>query len=323
VSSMAHHHFTRSDRVLLQKLKLAGKTNAECGRILGYHPSTIGRELVRGGVATSTGYSVRAARIRTKDRRTEANQQHRKLFTGSIQSLGICVLLARYYSPEQIASRLGLSHPTIYRFLWSKGRNFMKLAFRFLRHTKFRRKYGTRQREQLREYLKKRWINERPWHANSRAWFGHWEGDTVQGHKHSGYIVTHVDRKSGFLLATLIPKATKENFRRATEQLMGQLPDRMMRSITLDNGREMNDYEEIERHLNTPVYFAHPYHSWERGTNENTNGLLRQFFPKTRDFSTITKNELDLAVNLINTRPRKRHGYKSPQQLLKSAGIAF
>jgi transposase, IS30 family len=80
----------------------------------------------------------------------------------------------------------------------------------------------------------------------------------------------------------------------------------MMRSITLDNGREMNDYEEIERHLNKPVYFAHPYHSWERGTNENTNGLLRQFFPKNRNFSTITKDELDLAVNLINTKNNKK-----------------
>jgi IS30 family transposase len=242
---------------------------------------------------------------------------------GGIQSFGICVLLARYYSPEQIAKSIGVSHRTIYRFIWSRSKMFLKLAFKFLRHKKLRRRYGTKRREQTREYLKKRWIDDRPWHADKRAWFGHWEGDTVVGTGRTGYIVTHVDRRSGFLLAGLIPKASKENFRICTEQLMGKLPTRLMRSITLDNGREMNDYEEIENNLRLPVYFAHPYHSWERGTNENTNGLLRQFFPKNRNFSTITQDELDHAVNLINTRPRKRHGYKSPVKVLRDARIAI
>lgn len=192
-----------------------------------------------------------------------------------------------------------------------------------LRHKKLRRRYSTKRREQTREHLKKRWIDERPWHANKLAWFGHWEGDTVVGARRSSYIVTYVERRSGFLLAGCITKATKENLCICTEQLMQQLPARLMRSITLDNGREMNDYEEIESNLNTSVYFAHLYHSWERGTNENTNGLLRQFFPKDRDFRTITQDELDRAANLINTRPLKRHGYKSPKQVLKSAGIAI
>ena len=129
--------------------------------------------------------------------------------------------------------------------------------------------------------------------------------------------MTLVERKSGYALVGHIPKATKENFRRKTEKLLTPLPGHLKRSLTLDNGSEMNDYEELENHMSTPVYFAHPYHSWERGSNENFNGLLRQFFPKGSDFSRITAKQIDLAVNLLNTRPRKRHGYRSPEQLLR------
>lgn len=320
---MAHHHFTRSERVLLQKLKTDGVSNAGCARILGFHPSSVYRELSRGSASTVTGYDIATARTRAESLRTVANQQHRKLFSGSLHSLAVCVLLARYYSPDQIAQILGVSHTTVYRYLWSRSKGFIKLIWKYLRHKKIRRQYGTKRREKLRELSKKRWIDDRPWHADTRSWYGHWEGDTVRGHRFSGHIVTLVDRRSGYLLAGHIPTATKENFRRCTEQLMHNLPKRVMRSITLDNGSEMNDYEELEHALAVPVYFAHPYHSWERGTNENTNGLLRQFFPKNRDFSTITKDELDLAVNLINTRPRKRYGYKSPTKVLKNAGIAI
>jgi len=132
-----------------------------------------------------------------------------------------------------------------------------------------------------------------------------------------GYSVTLVERKSGFGLVGYIPTATKENFRAKAEELLAPIPNHLKRSLTLDNGREMNDYEELERHIKIPIYFAHPYHSWERGSNENFNGLLRQFFPKNRELNNIKHQELDLAVNLLNTRPRKRHGYKSPAELLK------
>lgn len=139
----------------------------------------------------------------------------------------------------------------------------------------------------------------------------------MHGHQHSGYLVTLVERKSGYALVGHIPKNTKENFRRCAEQLLAPLPKHLKRSLTLDNGSEMADFEELEEHTGAKIYFAHPYHSWERGSNENFNGLLRQFFPKSRDFRSITKAELDRAVMLLNTRPRKRHGYVSPVALLK------
>jgi len=312
---MAHHHFTRDDRVLLAKLKTSGLTTASCARVLGFHPSSVYRELQRGAADTATGYDVRVARARAKQLRTTANQQHRKLYQS--QAERITELIRQYYSPDQAGQVIGLSHATVYRWLWAQPKAFLASIWQFLRHPKLRRKYGTKRREKQRELSKKRWITERPDTANQRLFYGHWEGDTVHGNQHSGYLVTLVERKSGYALVGHIPKATKEQFRLCAERLLAPLTGHLRRSLTLDNGSEMADYEELERHTGVPVYFAHPYHSWERGSNENLNGLLRQFFPKSRDFSTISKQELDLAVTLLNTRPRKRHGYASPAELLK------
>lgn len=313
---MAHHHFTRDDRVLLAKLKHSGLTHSSCARILGFHPSSISRELKRGASpAVAAGYSVKQARRRTEQLRTAANQQHRKLHKE--QAEHITTLLRQYYSPDQAGQAVGVSHATVYRWLWSQSKVFLADIWQFLRHPKLRRKYGTKRREKQRELLKKRWIEERPKTANQRLFYGHWEGDTVHGNKHSGYLVTLVERKSGYALVGHIQRNTKEAFRLCVEQLLAPLPRHLKQSLTLDNGTEMNDYEELEKHTGMPVYFAHPYHSWERGSNENFNGLLRQFFPKSKNLTEVTKQEVDLAVNLLNTRPRKRHDYVSPAALLK------
>jgi IS30 family transposase len=319
---MAQHHFTRDDRVLLAKLKTAGLNNLSCARILGFHPSSIGRELKRGAAATATGYDVRVARARAKQVRTDANQQHRKLREAEAEQL--VALLHQYYSPDQAGEAVGLSHATVYRWLWALPKAALADLWQYLRHPKLRRKYGTKRREKQRELLKKRWIETRPATANQRLFYGHWEGDTVHGNKHSGYLVTLVERKSGYALVGHIPRNTKEAFRLCAQELFAPLPGHLKRSLTLDNGSEMADFEELERHTKMPVYFAHPYHSWERGSNENLNGLLRQFFPKSRNLTDVTKQEVDLAANLLNTRPRKRHGYVSPAELLKPyLGVAI
>jgi IS30 family transposase len=262
------------------------------------------------------------ARDRARQLRTAANQQHRKL--NRPQAIRITELLHQYYSPDQAGQAVGLSHATVYRWLWAQPRAFVNHLWKYLRHPKLRRKYGTKRREQQRELLKKRWIEARPETVDRRTFYGHWEGDTVHGNKHQGYLVTLVERKSGYALVGYISRATKEQFRLCAEQLLAPLPQHLKRSLTLDNGAEMSDHEELERHTNMRVYFAHPYHSWERGSNENFNGLLRQFFPKSRNFHTISPKELDLAAKLLNTRPRKRHGYKSPAELLKPyLGVAI
>lgn len=311
---MAHHHFTREDRVILAKLRTHGLSVRSCARILRFHPSSVYRELRRGSATTRIGYDVRVATQRARLLRIAANQQHRKLHIA--QATQLTALIRQYYSPEQAGQTLGLSHSTVYRWLWSQSKAFLEEIWQFLRHPKRRRKYGTKRREKTRELDKKRWIDERPSATNERLLFGSREGDTVHGNKHSGYLVTVVERKSGYALVGHIPTATKEQFRLCVERLFEPLPAHLKRCITLDNGSEMSDYEELEAHTKAVVYFAHPYHSWERGSNENFNGLLRQFFPKSRDFRSITKEELDHAVKLLNTRPRKRHGYKSPVELL-------
>jgi transposase, IS30 family len=312
---MAHHHFTRDDRVLLAKLRLNGLSVRSCARVLGFHVSSVYRELQRGAIPTGTGYSIRIARRRNMGLRAAANQQHRKLHEQ--EAARITSLIRHCYSPDQAGRAVGLSHATVYRWLWNLPRAALAELWQFLRHPRLRRKYGTKRREQQRELQKKRWIEERPKTVNDRLFFGHWEGDTVRGSKHSGYLVTLVERKSGYALVGHIPRATKEAFRQCVEELLAPLPKHLKRSITLDNGSEMADFEELEAHTGATVYFAHPYHSWERGTNENFNGLLRQFFPKHSSFGGITKEQVDLVVNLLNTRPRKRHGYISPAELLK------
>lgn len=201
--------------------------------------------------------------------------------------------------------------------MWSQTKDYIQSIRKYLRHPKLRRKYGTKRREKQRELLKKRWIDSRPKTIDDRLNYGHWEGDTVQGKNRSGYFVTLVERKSGYALVGHIPNKTKESFRECSEQLLAPFPPHMKRNITLDNGTEMNDYEKLEKYTGAAIYFAHPYHSWERGCNENFNGLLRQFYPKNKEIRTVDHKELDLTVNLLNTRPRKRHGYKSPVDLLK------
>jgi len=321
---MSHRHFTRVERVSLQTLKRAGHSNSFIARQLGFHPSSIGRELKRGASPASvTGYSVRTAKRYAKTARRNANQQHRKLHSGSALSLYVSMRLAKLWSPEQIAlhmakhcKRIAVSFHTIYRWIWNHGQAALAALRPFLRHPKLRRKYGTKRREQQRELAKKRWIEERPTGCSNRSRYGHWEGDTVLGAKGTARIVTLVERKSGYVLAALIPDGTMASFRNAAVGLLNGLPERLKHSLTLDNGREMNEYESLEKRTGMAVYFAHPYHSWERGTNENTNGLLRQFFPKGSDFSLLAQADVGRAVGMLNTRPRKRLDAETPEQRL-------
>lgn len=195
---MAHHHFTRDDRVLLATLKKSGLSNVSCARILGFHPSSIGRELKRGAASTAIGYDVRVARRRAAAARTAANQQHRKLHEQ--QAAHITALIRQHYSPDQAGQTVGLSHATVYRWLWAQPAAFLADIWQFLRHPKLRRKYGTKRREKQRELAKKRWIDARPQTVNDRLFYGHWEGDTVRGKGNSGSLVTLIERKSGYAL---------------------------------------------------------------------------------------------------------------------------
>lgn len=177
------------------------------------------------------------------------------------------------------------------------------------------RRHGTKAREKQREMAKKRWITERPEHINNRSELGHWEGDTVHGALESGYIGSYVERVSGYGLGIKLETLEAAPLRKVTTQRFKTMPKRKRRSMTEDNGSEFVEHELTERDLGMTHYFALPYHSWERGTNENWNGLLREYFPKGTDFSTITQEDVDKAVRELNHRPRKRLNYLTPHEV--------
>ena len=147
-----------------------------------------------------------------------------------------------------------------------------------------------------------------------RCRIGDGEGDTLIGPRHQGALVSHVERRSGYTLLAALPRRTAPAFREATVTLLGPFRDRM-HMLTLDHGMEGAEHERIAQSLDAAVYFAHPYHSWERGTNEKTHGLTRQYFPKHRDLSTVTRKELDHATERLNHRPRKRLGFRTPDEI--------
>jgi len=274
---------------------------------------------------TRKRYDPGDAHRKTQGRRLVANQRWRKITPGSrLESIIIDKIQNRKWAPEQIAGwlkatrkHLHVCAQTIYDWIYTTRKDLVDHLH--CRKGKYRRTRQARLRKAKRATLTApRNIASRPKHIEARKTYGHWEGDTVHGAKHSGYIATFVERKSGYLTAQVLPKHlySSSGFAGATEQCLKQIPLTYRKTLTLDNGPEMKHAETIERTTSTQVYYANPYHSWERGTNENTNGLLRYFFPKKSSFATLTQEQLDEAVKLINTRPRKRLNWRTPEQML-------
>ena len=159
-------------------------------------------------------------------------------------------------------------------------------------------------------------IHERPAGAENRSRFGHWESDTVLGKRGTGCIATHVERKSGYLIAVKIPDRQDKAFTIATIAAFAKISEKLKKSFTVDNGKEFAAHKELAAGTGMKVFFCDPYSPWQRRTNENTNGLLRQFFPKGTSFDDLSEQQLQAAVDLINNRPRKRLGFRSPAELL-------
>ena len=320
VDSMAKQ-ITNDQRNEIYALKRAGHKQKDIARILHKDPSAICRELKR-NQSNSGRYLARGAKLKTKERRIKANQRFKKIEHNTKLRKYILKKLKKYSSPEQIAGQWNKSRrdqrigkDTIYKFVYEKRKNLIQ----YLRcqKGKYRRRYGTRIREKQREEQKKRRIDQRPDRINLRQRIGDWEGDTVRGNGNSGHIITYIERKSGYLVAGKTEHATAENINTFTIKKFKRMPKDKRHSITYDNGSEFSGYDIIEQKTGMTAYFAFPYHSWERGTNENTNGLLRQFYPKKSRFDTVTQEQLDKVVRLINHRPRKRLNYLTPYEVFK------
>lgn len=318
---MPYAHLTRDQRVELAALLKAGLSQAKAARQLRKDPGTVSRELVRNKHTNKAGYHAAVAHRLAGKRRARANYRPR-ITPGNFLGRYIPLALAREYSPEQIAGKLRLvmgetriCHETIYRWIYLERQDLRQHLH--CTKGKYRRRRGTNARWRKRELAKKTWIDDRPAEVQSRSRIGDWEGDTVHGAGKSGYIATLVERRSGYLVARKLQNPNGEEMLGAVMALRA-VPAAKRLTLTLDNGPEMSEHEEMERHLGLKVYFAHAYHSWERGTNENTNGLLRFYFPKKASFAGLTQVDIDRAVARLNTRPRKRLGYQSPHTVFHS-----
>jgi IS30 family transposase len=315
---MSYKHFTRDDRIKLSVLLKTKVSKKEIGRILNKDEVSIWREIRRNNVRGK--YLPSVAKRLSKERKT-----HRKKKIENDLWLKKYILkkLKLYWSPEQIAGRLRkenivIVHETIYGYIIRH-----KKLKKYLRCQKgsHRRRHGTLKREKTREYEKKRWIGERPEIINQRVRIGDWEGDTIVGAERKKRILTHVERKTGYLVADFLPVVSAEIVAQKTIESFKRFPKQKRKSITYDNGTEFSAHEIIERKTKATVYFANPYHSWERGTNENTNGLIRQFFPKKSFFATVTQTEVDRVAKLLNRRPRKRLNYLTPFETFHCTSI--
>jgi IS30 family transposase len=304
-----HNHIKQSDRVCIEFLLQKEYSHTNIGEELGFHRTTISREVAR-NIGSDGIYRARIANKLSKDRKKQSKVKCRILDNDIEMKRFVLKHLKLDWSPEQINGRYrSISHMTIYRYL---DRN-KELKKYLRRHGKKRRKYGTRS-IQSRYQAAKRSIHER--HIN-RSIIGHWEGDTIVGKERKLRIITHLDVASGYLVAKL-SDATADSVYVHTKKVISKLP---CQTITYDNGTEFAFHQMIEDVTKSKVYFADPGKPNQRGANENVNGLLRQYFPKGSSFAKISDSDVQRVVRRINSRPRKRLNYLTPEQVFKSVQL--
>jgi IS30 family transposase len=315
---MAYHHFTTENRFKIQSWIEIGLSKAEMARRLEKDYSAVLEEIKNNSYDNGRYKALHAAAL-ARRRRKEGKRKSKKLLCDKELKESLIKGLQKKKSPDQIMGERRLmgksfvSVETVYSFIYSEERNLVS----FLRQKKgkYRRRHGTKNRERARELTKKRRINDRPEEINERIVMGHWEGDTVVGKNKQNGIATYVERVSGYGKGIKLEKVRAEELKDKTVKSFSSLSKKKRKTITYDNGSEFAEYEIIEKETGMEIYFANAYHSWERGTNENWNGLLRQYFPKETDFDTISQKEINKAVREINNRPRKRLSYLTPYQV--------
>lgn len=309
---MSYAQLTREQRYQIYALMKAGHNQTRIAILIGCHKSTISRELRRN--CGQKGYRPYQADELAFDR--QCNAYRARIAWQTWQQVEL--LLRQDWSPEQIAGRLKLekqptvSHERIYLYVYADKRRGGTLHRHLRSQKKQRKRYsGYIRRGQIPNRIS---IEQRPQIVASKRRFGDWEADTIIGARHQGGILSLVERKSKLTrLHKLETKAAGE-MKDTSIALLRPLIDRV-HTITVDNGKEFCQHEQITAALQAPIYFAHPYASWERGLNENTNGLVRQYFPKKHDFARITNAEVQRVAELLNNRPRKTLGYRTPNEV--------
>lgn len=315
---MKYKHLSKEERYVIGALRTQRLSLRAIARQMKRSPSTISREIRRNNQSQDGRYRASHAdsNYNARKRRARRGSRFEPKDWKRVERL-----LRKDHSPEQVAGRLKndglllISHETIYRHIWLDWKNHGTLHTRLRGRIKQRRKrYG---RNDSRGRLRgKTMINERPQEANDRSEIGHWEVDTVHGKGKEG-IVTIVDRMTGYVMIGKIDARSVEQTNKRLKLLIGRCKERFI-TVTSDNGCEFHGYRKLEDSCDLKFYFAWPYHSWERGTNENTNGLIRQYLPKGSCMKNVTQAQCNAIAKKLNDRPRKRHGYRTPNELFNN-----
>jgi transposase, IS30 family len=290
------------------------KTQKEIATILSVSESTISRELKRNKVTGKVYEPQMANSIARKRRITTGLVKIKGTLQGQIDTY-----LRLDYSPEQIRGTLlkndnvSVSFQGIYNYIWKDEKAGGTLHTLLRLGRKYRKKYGKIDKRTT-KYKNKPSIETRPKEVDDKQRIGDWEADTVEGANKSGYVVTLTERLSKTTYIMKVPRKTKEAVK---DSIIARLrkSEIPVHTITFDNGTEFDDYKVIAKALSCEVYFAHPYSPWERGLNENTNGLIRQYFSKKMDFSNIIQKDTDRVESILNNRPRKKLNYSTPNEI--------
>jgi len=320
-----YKHLSLMERDRITELRFKGMSFREIAKELGRSPSTLSREFKRNATPAYKVYLSHRAHERAVRRKKESGVRPR-LKDERIVSY-VRSRLAEDWSPELIAGRISqeiggatISFEAIYQYIYhpkTEGRE--ELIGRLVRGHRKRKKKGMGRKERKTKIPGRIPIEERPVSADNRSWFGHWEGDSLVSRKSLAALNSLVERKSRLLLLTRLKRKTAEQTSDAVIERLGLLPKGARRTLTLDNGSENSRHEDITEAIGTRCYFARPYASWQRGSNEQVNGLIRRYFPKGTDFSKITDEQVERVESLINNRPRKCLGYKTPLEVASAA----
>jgi len=319
---MIYKHLTLQERYLINAYKRI-KTQKEIAKIVGVHPSTISRELKRGRGKIGKDYWAIASHNKSVIRQVEKSKNANLKLTEEIIKL-IKKYLQKEYSPEQISATIKMKHQkeisyvTIYKYIYIN-----RLAegdlYKQLRHKgKRRTKYGSKRKSRIKDRVS---IHKRPSIVDEKRRLGDFEIDTIIGKGQQGAIVTIVDRKSMYLKISIPCSKNSKIVANEIKRLMHPFKKKV-HTITTDNGLEFAQHKVVSKALKCDYYFCDPYSSWQRGLNENINGLIRQYIPKGSNFEHITKKRITEIENKLNHRPRKSLGWKTPYEVFHEKVVA-
>ena len=318
---MAYKHLTLNDRYVIYHLVVFGLGYRDIARRLGRHHTTISREIKRNWKGLGRYWHEAAQQVAESKKqiaRHTRKRSNKKLFNYVIHRI------KKDWSPEEIVGRMEQDYPDdemmrvstecIYNWIYQNVKEGGYLYRHLRRHHKKRRrqrKYGS-----VRGLIPDRVsITERPEIVEERERVGDWEGDTVEGGKGSEHVATHVERKSRYLIACKLINKKASTMAEGTINIFHKIPKVFRKTLTVDNGKEFAAFKKIETKTGLDVYFSDPYSPWQRGTNENTNGLLRQYLPKGSDLRLVSNKQLALVVKRLNNRPRKCLNYRTPHEV--------